>query len=68
MGLGTLVGHPETARFKEPCYKVGNPESVARTTYLPHEKTQHGTAAENARLWLRKFRRCGKLDLPPLPV
>lgn len=42
MGLGTLVGHPETARVKEPCHKVGNPEGVARITHLPHEKTQHG--------------------------
>lgn len=42
MGLGALVGHPETARVKEPCHQVGNPESVARTTDLPHEKTQHG--------------------------
>lgn len=63
-----MVGHPDTVRFKEPCHKVGNRESVARTTGLPHEKTQHGTAAENARLWLRKSRRCGKLDLPHLPV
>lgn len=39
MGLGTFVGHPETDRFKEPCQKVGNPESVARTAGLPHEKT-----------------------------
>lgn len=38
MGLGALVGHLETAGFKEPCHKVDSCESVERTTDPPQEK------------------------------